>query len=113
MDEMRALAARLDEASETLDGLARAVTATDPPHPAFGVHAPGRPGEIGRALHRRWTAATGDRAREASAAAARLTAAASAVRSAADRYAGVDDSARLRLGRAERFRSGGFGARDL
>ncbi|SCE88721.1 Protein of unknown function [Micromonospora haikouensis] len=99
MDELRALAARLDEASATLETLARAVTATDPPHPAFGAHVPGRPGEIGQALHRRWTDATGDRAREATVAASRLAAAASAVRTAADRYAGVDDAVRRRLGR--------------
>ncbi|WP_320068210.1 hypothetical protein [Micromonospora sp. RTGN7] len=99
MDELRALADQLDEASATLGALARAVTATDPPQPAFGIHVPGRPGEIGRALHRRWTEATGDRAREATVAAARLSAAASTVRGVADRYAGVDDAARRRLGR--------------
>ncbi|WP_229398694.1 hypothetical protein [Micromonospora okii] len=101
MDELRALADRLDEAGGTLEALARAVVATDPPHPAFGALVPGRPGEIGRALHRAWTDATGDRAREATLAAARLTAAASAVRVAADRYAGVDDTVRRRLGRRE------------
>ncbi|MGC4804778.1 hypothetical protein [Micromonospora sp. DT233] len=99
MDELRALADRLDEAGDTLGALAREVTATDPPHPAFGTHVPGRPGEIGRALHRRWVEATGDRAREATVAATRLAATAAAVRTAADRYAGVDDSARRRLGR--------------
>ncbi|SCG63460.1 hypothetical protein [Micromonospora halophytica] len=97
MDTLRALAARLEEASATLAVLSRTVTAADPAHPAFGADAPGRPGEIGRALHRQWTTATGDRAREASAAAARLAAAASAVRSAADRYADADDIARRRL----------------
>ncbi|MFJ6198809.1 hypothetical protein [Micromonospora sp. NPDC092111] len=97
MDTLRALAARLDEASATLATLARTVTASDPPHPAFGAHAPGRPGELGRALHRQWTTATGDRAREAGAAAARLAAAAAAVRSAADRYATTDDAAQRRL----------------
>ncbi|MFF5172781.1 hypothetical protein ACFY3U_09120 [Micromonospora sp. NPDC000089] len=97
MDALRSLAARLDQASDTLAVVARTVTAADPAHPAFGAHAPGRPGEIGRALHRQWTAATGDRAREAAAASARLTAAASAVRSAADRYADADDGARRRL----------------
>ncbi|MEU4565720.1 hypothetical protein [Micromonospora sp. NPDC023956] len=99
MDELRVLAARLDEAGGDLQALARAATATDPPHPAFGVHLPGRPGEIGRALHRRWLEATDDRAREATIAAARLAAAASAVRGAADRYAEVDDTARRRMGR--------------
>lgn len=98
MDALRALAARLDEASATLATLARTVTASDPPHPAFGAHAAGRPGEVGRALHRQWATATDGRAREAGAAAARLAAAASAVRSAADRYATADDAARRRLG---------------
>ncbi|SCF39236.1 hypothetical protein GA0074695_6509 [Micromonospora viridifaciens] len=99
METLRALAARLDEASATLATLARTVTATDPPHPAFGAHAEGRPGEIGRALHRQWTTATGDRAREATAAAARLAAVAAALRGAADRYAATDDSVRRRLAR--------------
>ncbi|WP_374757204.1 hypothetical protein, partial [Micromonospora chalcea] len=49
METLRALAARLDEAGATLATLARTVTATDPPHPAFGAHAAGRPGEVGRA----------------------------------------------------------------
>ncbi|MFE9651991.1 hypothetical protein [Micromonospora sp. NPDC006431] len=99
MDTLHALAARLEEASATLATLARTVTATDPPHPAFGAHAEGRPGEIGRALHRQWTGATGDRAREAAAAATRLSAAAAALRSAADRYAATDESAGRRLRR--------------
>ncbi|MFG2053978.1 hypothetical protein ACGFI9_08080 [Micromonospora sp. NPDC048930] len=97
METLRALAARLDEASLALTTLSRTVTATDPAHPAFGTHATGRPGEVGRALHRQWTTATGDRAREAGAAAARLAAAAAALRSAADRYAATDDSSRHRF----------------
>ncbi|GHJ57049.1 hypothetical protein Nm8I071_63560 [Nonomuraea sp. TT08I-71] len=99
METLRALAARLDEAAATLATLARTVTATDPPHPAFGAQAAGRPGEIGRALHRQWTAATGDRAREAQAAATRLAAAAAALRSAADRYSAADESVGRRLAR--------------
>jgi hypothetical protein len=99
METLRALAARLDEASATLSTLAHTVTASDPPHPAFGAHAAGRPGEIGRALHRQWTAATGDRSREARAAAARLAAAAAALRSAADRYADTDHAVHRRLTR--------------
>ena len=67
---LRALAARLDEASATLDRRLARVTATRPGRTAaFGADAPGRLGEIGRALHRQWTAATDDRAREARAAA--------------------------------------------
>jgi hypothetical protein len=99
METLRTLAARLDEASLALRTLSRTVTATDPAHPAFGAHAAGRPGELGRALHRQWVTATGDRAGEAAAAAARLAAAASALRSAADRYAATDDSARRRFRR--------------
>ncbi|MEV0425309.1 type VII secretion target [Micromonospora sp. NPDC049836] len=99
METLRVLAARLDEAGASLATLSRTVTATDPAHPAFGAHAAGRPGEIGRALHRQWTTATGDRAREAAAAAARLAAAAAALRSAADRYAATDESARHRFRR--------------
>jgi hypothetical protein len=97
MDSLHTLAARLDQATDTLGAIAHQVTAADPAHPAFGADTPGRPGEIGRALHRRWVEATGTRAREASAVAARLTATAAAIRAAADRYAEVDDSARQRL----------------
>ncbi|MEU8045492.1 hypothetical protein AB0B71_15275 [Micromonospora echinofusca] len=97
MESLRALAARLDEASETMTTVSRTVTAGDPAQTAFGADAPGRPGEIGRALHRQWTAATGDRAREAHVAAQRLAAVAAAVRAAADHYADVDRAARYRL----------------
>ncbi|GAB3947885.1 hypothetical protein [Micromonospora vulcania] len=97
MDTLHALSARLDEASATLIALSHSVTASDPAQAAFGADAPGRPGELGRALHRQWTAATEDRAREARAAAGRLAAAATAVREAADRYGEVDRAARRRL----------------
>ncbi|MFG3697835.1 hypothetical protein ACGF5C_07925 [Micromonospora sp. NPDC047620] len=97
MDTLHALAARLDQASETMTAVSRTVTAGDPPQAAFGADAPGRPGEIGRALHRQWIAATSDRAREAHAVAQRLAAAAAAVRAAADHYADADRAARYRL----------------
>ncbi|SCL24701.1 hypothetical protein GA0070616_2965 [Micromonospora nigra] len=97
MDVLRTLAGRLDEAAADLSGVSRAVTAGDPPQVAFGADAAGRPGEIGRALHRQWVEATGDRAREAHAAAAQLAAAANAVRSTADHYADTDAGARRRL----------------
>ncbi|SCG80194.1 hypothetical protein GA0070609_6301 [Micromonospora echinaurantiaca] len=97
METLRALASRLDEAGATLAALSRTVTVGDPPQAAFGADAPGRPGEIGRALHRQWVAATTDRAREAHAAAARLAEAATAVRGAADGYRAADDAARRRL----------------
>jgi hypothetical protein len=97
MDSLRVLANRLDEASATLTALSRSVTAADPAQVAFGTDAPGRPGEIGRALHRQWVAATGDRAREAHAAAAQLASVAAALREAADRYADTDSAVTRRL----------------
>ncbi|MFI7604843.1 hypothetical protein ACIBTV_06945 [Micromonospora sp. NPDC049366] len=97
MDTLRALAARLDQASTVLTTLSHTVPANDPGSAAFGVDAPGRAGEVGRALHRQWTAATDHRAREARAAAGRLSAAAAAVREAADGYTDADRAARLRL----------------
>lgn len=101
MESLYALAARLDQASATLTALARAVTATDPAQAAFGADGPGRPGELGRALHRQWATATDNRAREATNAATRLAAAASAIRTAADRYADTDDATRYRLTAAD------------
>ncbi|PZG07225.1 hypothetical protein C1I95_31335 [Micromonospora craterilacus] len=97
MDSLRALASRLDEASATLTALSRSVAAGDPAQVAFGADAPGRPGEIGRALHRQWVAATGDRAREAYAAAAHLASAAAALRQAADQYTDTDSVVSRRL----------------
>ncbi|TCB92770.1 hypothetical protein E0H26_23225 [Micromonospora zingiberis] len=97
MDSLRALASRLDDASATLTALSRSVTASDPAQVAFGADAPGRPGEIGRALHRQWAAATGDRAREAHSAAGHLAAAADALRQAANQYADTDVGVSRRL----------------
>lgn len=97
METLRSLAGRLEAASDTLTDLSYAAPATDPPGVAFGGDAVGRPGEIGRALHRQWTAATGGRAREAHLAAQRLAAVAAAVRSAADNYVETDQDARWQL----------------
>lgn len=94
METLRSLAVRLEAASETLTSLSHAAPATDPPGVAFGGDALGRAGEVGRALHRQWTAATGDRAREAHLAAQQLAAVAAAVRSAADNYVETDQDAR-------------------
>lgn len=101
MDSLRRLAARLDEAASTVSAVAYRVIATDPAHPAFGADAAGRPGELGRALHAQWRAATEARAREAAAVAARLATTADSVRSAADGYADADRPSRWRrLGEA-------------
>lgn len=95
--DLRTLAIRLDDASATLTALSRSVTAGDPAQAAFGADAPGRPGEIGRALLRQWMTATGDRAREAHVAAGHLAATADALRRAADQYADTDVAVRRRL----------------
>ncbi|GIJ23442.1 hypothetical protein [Micromonospora lutea] len=97
MDSLRALAGRLDEASATLTALSRSVTATDPAQVAFGADAPGRPGEVGRALHRQWVAATGDRAREAHIAAVQVASLAAALREVANRYSDTDSGVSRRL----------------
>lgn len=96
MDQLRQIADRLDDAAATLTEVAYAVTATDPAHPAFGAGAAGRLGEIGRALHRQWCAATAARAREATETAARITTTADAVRIAGSRYADADQAVRHR-----------------
>ncbi|MEH1012298.1 hypothetical protein V6U90_04115 [Micromonospora sp. CPCC 206060] len=96
MDSLHRIAARLDDAATTLSAVAYAVTATDPPQAAFGTEAAGRPGELGRALHAQWRAATGNRAREAAGAAARIAAAAEAVRAAANGYTDTDHGVRRR-----------------
>ena len=96
MDSLRDLAGRLDEAGGTLAGVARELAYAGPPETAFGVDAPGRLGEVGRALHEQWVAATDSRAREATTTADRLAATAAALRVAATGYADTDDAARRR-----------------
>lgn len=90
METLRRLAVELDDVAATLSAVAYAVTASDPPQAAFGADAPGRLGEVGRALHGGWSGATAFRAREALAAAARIEAIAAAVREAANAYAEAD-----------------------
>lgn len=106
MESLHTVAAALDEASATLTAVARAAAAAVPAQATFGADGAGRPGEIGRALHRQWATATDNRAREATAAATRLAAAASAIRSAAERYADTDDAARRRLDRPDPWYGG-------
>jgi hypothetical protein len=96
VDSLRDLAGRLDQAAETLAASAHEVARTGPAYAAFGADAPGWPGELGRALHDQWVAATGARAREAAIVAAHLTDAAATVRVVARAYVDVDDGARRR-----------------
>jgi hypothetical protein len=89
-------AQRLDTAAAALDDAARVLADPGPPAAAFGAAAPGRLGDLGRALHGGWVATTGGRAREAAALSARLADAALALRTAAAGYAAADDRAARR-----------------
>jgi hypothetical protein len=96
VDTLRDRAGRLDEAAARLSAAAHRLARTGPVPAAFGADSPGLPGELGRALHGQWEAATGTRAREAAAVAARTAEAAGNVRAAAAAYADTDHTARRR-----------------
>lgn len=97
MESLHRVADRWDETAETLDTVARRVTQTDPPPPAFGIDAPGRLAEVGYALREQWLAAAVARQRETAELASRVGAAAAALRAAATGYADADRAARRRL----------------
>jgi hypothetical protein len=94
---VRRLAESLDAAAGELTAAVRVLPALalpdDPPD------GPGRPARIHRDVHARWAALLTARAHEAAAAAARLTAAAQAVRETAAGYADTDDAVARRLRR--------------
>ncbi|HEX5594459.1 MAG TPA: hypothetical protein VFX61_00310 [Micromonosporaceae bacterium] len=91
MESLPTLAGRLDEAVVTLT---TAVAATAPAGLTdFGADAPGRLGELGRALCGQWAATLDARMREASIAAELLTEAAATLRVASGSYAEVDHAA--------------------
>jgi hypothetical protein len=97
---MSQLADRLEMAAEVLRGVDRAVPHLAVPPSAFGADpTTGEPGRLGHELHARWTAALEARSREAFAAAARVTALASAVRDTASAYVETDAAV---AGRIER-----------
>jgi hypothetical protein len=97
MDALISAAGRLDAAASAMASASRALGETGPPAGAFGADAPGRLGELGRALHGRWLATTGERSREAAALGARLADAAAALRVAAAGYAASDERAARRF----------------
>lgn len=97
MESLRRLAGRLDEAAALLAAGARAADGAVPSAVAFGGDAPGRLGELGRALHTEALSTAVARGREAASAAGRLTETARALRAASDAYAESDDAARRRL----------------
>ncbi|SDZ35223.1 hypothetical protein SAMN05444365_11117 [Micromonospora pattaloongensis] len=97
MESLRQYAGRLDDAAATLAGAARAIVDLAPPASAVGCNAPGRLGEVGRALHATAVTAATARGREAEVLAARLADAATGLRAVADGYAETDAAARRRL----------------
>jgi hypothetical protein len=90
------LADRLARAGERIAAGAGPLTDVDPGAGVFGADQPGRVGDVGRLLHRRWSAALAVRAREAAAHGARLVDSADLLRTAADRYRDTEAAARAR-----------------
>jgi hypothetical protein len=86
----------LRQAENTLAGAEDRLLTLAPGAEAFGAGGPGRLGELGRDLHRRWQLAIEARGREAAAHAGRLQETADAVSRAARGYGDVDASARQR-----------------
>lgn len=96
MDSLRELADRFDAAAEALTGAGSRLAGMEPPPDALAAGAPGRLGELGRALHGQWAGALAARSREAAATGARVADAAGTLRVVAADYAGVDEGARRR-----------------
>ncbi|GIG90888.1 hypothetical protein [Plantactinospora endophytica] len=90
MDRLRDLAGRLDSVAGTLADLARRLPYAGPDGSAFAADGSGRLGEVGAMLHRQWSTALDNRARELTATAERLTDTAAALRIADQAYADVD-----------------------
>jgi hypothetical protein len=88
------LARRIDAAADVLAGRSTTITLADPGARAFGADATGRAGELGRALHRQFSAAMSARSREAAAHGARLADTAHALRLVADNYRDVEHGGR-------------------
>jgi hypothetical protein len=96
MDSLRDIAGRVDEAADSMTRAVRVLADLDPGGAAFGAAAPGRLGEIGRALHTHLASALTARSREAATATSRLADTAQHLRRAADRYAEAEDAAQRR-----------------
>jgi hypothetical protein len=99
VDALYDLAGRLDDAGDALARLARRLPYAGPFEAALGTTSPGRPGEVGRLLHRQWSIALDHRVRELTDAADRLSDTAAALRVAARAYADTDAAAGHRLAR--------------
>jgi hypothetical protein len=96
VDDLRAAAARLDSAADAIVDASGTAGLDGLPAADFGAAAPGRLGELGRALHGRWAAALENRRGEAAEAGARLAELAASLRAASSEYADTDQSARRR-----------------
>jgi hypothetical protein len=96
VDALRELAGRFATAAESLTAAGSRLGGLEPLPEALAAGAPGRLGELGRALHGQWVGAIGARAREAAATGARVADAAGTLRVVAADYAGVDEAARRR-----------------
>lgn len=96
MESLRVVVGRLSAAAESVAEAGNGLAVDGPPGQDFGVDAPGRLGEVGRALYGRWLAAADDRRREAADASARLGELAGSLRRAATAYDDTDHAARRR-----------------
>jgi hypothetical protein len=90
------LARRIEAAADVLASRSATITLVDPGPQAFGADATGRLGDLGRALHRRFSTALGARSREAAAHGARLAETAQALRLIARNYREIEDDRRDR-----------------
>jgi hypothetical protein len=96
VESLRAAAGRLDAAADSIVDAGHAVSLDGLSPADFGAEAPGRLGELGRALHGRWAAALEDRRGEAAQAGARLADLAGSLRVASSGYADTDQAVRRR-----------------
>jgi hypothetical protein len=93
MDDLRDLARRLESAADALAHAEGALVGlVFDPH-MFAADAPGRLGELGRAMHAQWAGALAARSREAAAASARASDTAQTVRIIAAGYRDADGAA--------------------
>jgi hypothetical protein len=94
-DSLSGAMAALRNTGAQLEDAGAALRTLDPGAGAFG-QGPGRLGELGQDLHRRWQQCVDARAREAQAHAARLAELTDALRRAGAGYAEIDDNAQRR-----------------
>jgi hypothetical protein len=99
--EIDELAGRVASLGADVSSSAARLSRVGPGPAAFGGDGSGRLGDLGRALHARWSAGLAAREREAIATGARLTDLAGALRIAAAGYRTAEDAAHHRHQRPE------------